>query len=63
MLGVLLMIASIWIEPHERHEAIEAYRARLSDAQVTMIEEAPETALIKLRVRDGETSLMIVEEG
>ena len=41
------MIA-IWIEPHERREAIEAYAARLAPAMVEQIEDAPETALIQL---------------
>lgn len=31
----------VWIEPHERHEAVEAYRDRLSVAQVEAIEDAP----------------------
>ena len=57
------MIASVWIEPHERYEAIEAYRDRLSADQIASIEEAPETALIQLRLNGGETTLMIVEEG
>lgn len=57
------MIAVVWIEPHERYEAIEAYRERLSPEQISEIEDAPETALIQLRLNGAETNLMIVEEG
>lgn len=60
------MIA-IWIEPHERQEAIDAYRQRLSDKQIEQIEEAPESALIQLQMNicgdPNISSVLVVEEG
>ncbi len=60
------MIA-VWIEPHERHEAIEAYRDRLTESQIEQIEEAPETALIQLQMGlcgdPAVNAVHIIEEG
>lgn len=42
----------IYIAPHERNEAIEAYRECLTDAQVNQIEEAPEGAGVQLTFTD-----------
>ena len=55
------MIASVFIEPHERHEAVEAYRDKLSPAQIEQIEEAPEGAVIKLQfgIDVSETRLVV----
>jgi hypothetical protein len=59
------MMASIFIMPHERGEALEAYRDRLTEAQVDEIDEAPETAIIKLDFGVGApgTLVTVIEEG
>lgn len=59
------MIATVFIEPRERHEALEAYKARLSEKQIEEIEDAPESAIIQLRwgFVDGGTQVIIIEEG
>lgn len=59
------MRAAIFIEPHERHDALEAYTDCLTAAQVEEIEEAPESALIKLDVdlSARTCSLLIIPEG
>jgi hypothetical protein len=57
------MIFRIFIEPHERYEALEAYKDWLSADQVAEIEDAPEGAMFSL-VRDAEgTKLSVIEEG
>lgn len=60
-------MTGVWIEPHERFEAINAYRERLSPAQIEAIEEAPETALIMLQFNicgdPKNTRLEVVEKG
>lgn len=55
-------MAAIFIEPHERAEAIEAYRDRLSDEQVSEIEDAPDGALIRLSVARGITVVTVIHE-
>lgn len=59
------MMASVFIEPHERWEAIEAYRDRLTPEQVDQIEEAPEGAIINLCFGVGAagTQITVIEEG
>lgn len=59
------MIASVFIEPHERSEAIEAYRDKLSPEQIQQIEEAPGGAVINLQFGVGApgTRLRVIEEG
>lgn len=55
---------SIWIEPHERHEAVQVYRDRLTAEQVDEIEDAPESALVRLNINVGApTEVLIVPEG
>lgn len=56
---------SIFIEPHERHEAVEAYRDKLTQAQIGEISDAPETAIINLRFGVGSagTKIVVLEEG
>jgi hypothetical protein len=54
----------VFIEPHERHEALEAYRQWLTSAQEAEIKDAPETAIIRLRrVKPGGTIVTVIEEG
>jgi len=59
------MMASVFIEPHERFEAIEVYKDRLTAEQVNEIEGAPENAIILLRFGIGHdgTGLTVIEEG
>lgn len=51
------------IEPHERREAIEAYRQWLSPEQDKEIEDAPDGALVFIERVNGSTTIRIVEEG
>lgn len=57
------MIASIFIEPHERYEAVEAYADRLTTEQRDQIEDAPEGALINLQIDARGTKVIIINEG
>ena len=59
------MMAVVFVQPHERSDAIEAYGDRLNPEQIDMIYDAPESAIIELRfgVGKAETQLMIIEEG
>lgn len=57
------MIFDIFIEPHERYEAVEAYADRLSPTQIETITDAPETALIRLQISDSSTQVLVIEEG
>ena len=58
-------MATVFIEPHERYEAIEAYKDRLRLDQIEQIEEAPETALISVQFGIGEarTVVTVIQEG
>lgn len=60
-----MIIASVFIEPHERYEAIEAYHDRLTSWQITQIKNAPASAIIKLQFGIGTpgTSVIVIEEG
>ena len=51
------------IEPHERYEALEAYRQWLTPEQYDEISEAPEGALIFIDRDGGKTTVRIIEEG
>ena len=57
------MKIEIWVEPHERHEALDAYRDRLTDQQVEEIENAPDGAMFRLQLWPGKASVLVVEEG
>lgn len=59
------MIAAVFIEPHERAEALEAYKDRLTPEQVEQIDDAPETAIIQLRfgIDAAGTVVTVIEEG
>ncbi len=57
------MNIQVFIEPHERHEALEAYRQWLTPEQENEIEEAPESALIRLDRSNGKTVIQVIEEG
>lgn len=58
------VLASIFIYPHERGEAIEQYRDWLTPEQIDEIEEAPEAALVKLAVNmgAGTSTVLIIPE-
>ena len=57
--------AAVFIAPHERYEAIEAYRDRLTLEQIDEVTEAPDGAIIHLRFGGGGvgTHITIFEEG
>jgi hypothetical protein len=58
------MIARIFIEPHERADALEAYGSWLTPDQVDEIMDAPEGAMFALvRNHDGKTTVTVIPEG
>jgi hypothetical protein len=59
------MIASVFIEPHERFEAVEAYKDRLTPEQIEEVTEAPDGAIVQLRFGTdmAGTQITIIEEG
>lgn len=61
------MMATIFIEPHERVEAIVAYKDRLTPEQMTEITDAPDGAIVQLSFGIGfdgaGTQITIIEEG
>jgi hypothetical protein len=50
----------VYIEPHERLEAIQAYGDRLSDVQKEQIENAPDDAHIRLQLWPGKANVIVV---
>lgn len=56
------MAITVWIEPHEIGEALEAYKGWLTEAQVQEITNAPDGALVKLVKSAGGTNVQIIEE-
>lgn len=57
------MNIQVVIEPHERHEALEAYKDWLAPDQLEQIDDAPEGALIHLTRIEGATLVRIIPEG
>jgi hypothetical protein len=59
------MMAVVFIEQHERFDAIEAYCDRLTPEQIAVIYDAPDSAIIELRFGVGAagTQLLVIEEG
>lgn len=51
----------IFIQPHERHEALEAYRQWLSPEQEDVIRKAPDNALIRLARTGGKTGVCVID--
>ena len=39
---------AVYIEPHERYEAMDVYKDRLSADQLDQIQEASDTAIVKI---------------
>ncbi len=58
-----IITAAIYIEPHERQEALIAYRDRLTNAQAEQIEDAPDGALIQLTIIGPGVLVTVIEEG
>lgn len=58
-----VLTAAIYIEPHERQEALEAYRDRLTNEQVEQIEDAPDGALVQLTIIGPGVLVTVIEEG
>lgn len=60
-----MVAAEIFIMPHERAEALEAYAKHLSAEQRKQIDDAPETAIVRLRINFNAhgTAVDIIEEG
>lgn len=57
------MIAiKVYVLPHERREAIEAYRERLTQAHADEIEDAPDGALIQLTIIGPGALVTVIEE-
>lgn len=59
------MMASVFIEQHERFDAVQAYKDRLTPEQINTILDAPDSALIQIRFGVGSpaTEVLVVEEG
>ena len=57
------MNIQVVIEPHERYEALEAYRQWLTVEQAREIKNADEGALIFLHRANGKTVVNVIEEG
>ncbi len=59
------MMAAVFIEPHERFEAIEAYRDRLTPEQIEEVMAAPDGALVQLSFGLGieGSRVIVIEEG
>lgn len=53
---------SVFIQPHERAEAMEAYRDWLTPNQIDEIMDAAETAIIMLVRGASGTRVQIIEE-
>lgn len=56
------MLVTIHIAPHERQEAIDAYRKHLTDPQVSQIEDAPEGSWITLALGGGPTRVTVEDD-
>ena len=59
------MNALVFIMPHERGEAIEAYRDKLTLEQIDDIRDAPDEAIVQLNFGVGieGTRVIVIEEG
>lgn len=57
------MDVRVFIEPHERHEALEAYRQWLNVDQEAEIKDAPQSAIICLHRTNWTTTIQVIEEG
>lgn len=59
------MMAVVFIEPHERSDAVEAYYSHLTGAQIAEIYNAPDDAIIELKFGVGSsgTQLLVIEKG
>ena len=51
---------TIFIDPHERYEALDAYHDRLTQDQIDEIADADDGARIKLEIGGGETKVTVL---
>lgn len=60
-----MMAMDIFVQPHERREAIDAYRDRLSPAQIQEIDDAPEEALVRISfgINQPGAVVLVIPEG
>jgi len=56
------MKIQVYIMPHERREAIEAYRDRLTATEVEAIENAPDDQIIIVNFCAGKPTEFVFEE-
>lgn len=59
------MMGAVFLEQHERFDAVETYKDRLTPEQIDTILDAPDSALIQIRFGLGSagTEVMVIEEG
>lgn len=55
-------ITTVFIAPHERFEAIDAYRDWLTPEQIDEITDASDDAIVQLRLAYGRPSEVIIGE-
>ena len=55
------MLAAIWVAPHERYEAVVAYRDRLTPEMIEQILKAPEGAALRLCFEFGEQQISQIQ--
>ena len=53
------MSIQVFIAPHERYEAIDAYHDWLTDEQIEQIKDTPEDAGIWLLREDSQTKVVV----
>lgn len=56
------MVISIYVAPHERSEAIEAYRDRLTSENVEAIRNAPDGLTIHILIGPERTQVAAFDE-
>ena len=54
------MLIEIFIEPHERQDALESYRDRLTQEQIEEIKDAPDDMRIKLVIETDRKRVHVV---
>lgn len=57
------MITRVFIEPHERQEAVDAYREVLTAEQIAEILDAPDEALLSLKIDALGAQVVVIPEG
>lgn len=54
---------AVFIEPHEKREAIDAYRDRLTPAQIETIEDAPDGARVAISFGGDVARVTVIPPG